>query len=79
LVASPREPDRRGGTVILDIENGHEIVTRLAERNVLEHYRPGAGIRIATHFYTSDEELDVTIREIDSLIGPRRLTVPGVS
>jgi kynureninase len=77
-VGSPREPDRRGGTVILDVENGHEIVKRLAERDVLVDYRPGAGIRIAPHFYTSDEELNITIREIDSLIGPRRLTVPGV-
>jgi kynureninase len=30
-------------------------------------YRPGAGIRIAPHFYTSDEELALVIREIQSI------------
>jgi kynureninase len=29
-------------------------------------YRPGAGIRIAPHFYTKDEELELVIREIQS-------------
>jgi len=33
--------------------------------------RPGAGIRIAPHFYTKDEELDVTIREIKDILDTR--------
>ncbi len=40
---------------------------QLAERNILVDYRPGAGIRIAPHFYTAEEELDVAIRAISSL------------
>jgi kynureninase len=66
-VRSPREPAKRGGTVIVDVENGYEVVQQLAARDVLVDYRPGAGIRIAPHFYTADEELDITIREISSL------------
>ncbi len=68
-VRSPREPERRGGTVIVDAPGGNEIVKALAAREVLVDYRPGAGIRIAPHFYTSDEELDITIREIARLAG----------
>jgi kynureninase len=66
-VRSPRDPARRGGTVTVDVPNGYDIVKRLAERNILVDYRPGAGIRIAPHFYTADEELDITIREISSV------------
>jgi kynureninase len=66
-VRSPREPERRGGTVIVDVESGYQVVQQLAARDVLVDFRPGAGIRIAPHFYSSDEELDITIREISSL------------
>ena len=41
----------------------------LARREVLVDYRPGAGIRIAPHFYTSDEEVERVICEIRSITG----------
>ena len=63
-VNTPRNPARRGGVVILDVPNGKEVTRELIRREVLVDYRPGAGIRIAPHFYTSDEELDRTISEI---------------
>ena len=31
-------------------------------------YRPGAGIRIAPHFYTTDEELQHTIHELCAIL-----------
>jgi kynureninase len=39
----------------------------LLRRDILVDYRPGAGIRIAPHFYTADEELARTIHEIREL------------
>ena len=33
----------------------------------LVDYRPAAGIRIAPHFHTKDEELELVIREIGKL------------
>ncbi len=63
-VQSPRNPELRGGVVILDVPHGDEIVHELARRQVLVDYRPQAGIRIAPHFYTADDELDHTISEI---------------
>ena len=62
-----REPDRRGGVVILDVPDGLAVTKELARREVLVDFRPQAGIRIAPHFYTTDEEIDRTIAEICSI------------
>ena len=53
--------------MILDVPNGKEVTTELGRREVLVDYRPGAGIRIAPHFYTSDDELDHTVGEIGKI------------
>lgn len=63
-VKSPRNPAERGGTVVLDVPHGKEVVAELSRRDVLMDYRPGAGIRVAPHFYTTDEEVDTVIRQI---------------
>ena len=63
-VNTPRDPERRGGTVILDVENGKQVTRELARREVLVDYRPGAGVRVAPHFYTTDEELEHTVKEV---------------
>jgi kynureninase len=67
-VRSPRDPECRGGTVILDVANGREVTEELIRRQILVDYRPGAGIRIAPHFYTSDDEVRHTIRELASIV-----------
>ena len=72
-VKSPRNPAHRGGTVVIDVPNGYEIVKELARRDVLMDYRPGAGIRIAPHFYTTDGELDMVIHEINALAAVARV------
>jgi kynureninase len=46
------------------VPNGKEVTRELGRREVLVDYRPGAGIRISPHFYTTDEELEHTIHEI---------------
>jgi kynureninase len=35
---------------------------------VIVDYRPGAGIRVAPHFYTSDGELDAAVHAIDEIL-----------
>jgi kynureninase len=66
-VNTSRDPKLRGGVVTVDVPNGREIAAELARREIQVDYRPGAGIRIAPHFYTADEELDRTIEEIAKL------------
>jgi kynureninase len=68
-VNTPRDPARRGGVVILEVENGKEAVRELARRDVLVDYRPGAGIRVAPHFYTTEEELEHTVEEVRQVAG----------
>jgi kynureninase len=70
-VNSPRDVAQRGGTVVVDVPHAAAVVQELARREVLVDYRPGAGIRIAPHFYTKDEEVDVTVREIKNILETR--------
>ena len=66
-INTPRAAADRAGTVTLDIPNGQEVTKELLRRDFLVDFRPGAGIRIAPHFYTKDEELDLVIKEIQQI------------
>jgi kynureninase len=63
-----RDPARRGGVVTLDVPNGMEVTRELGRREVQVDYRPGAGIRVAPHFYTTDEEVERVISEIRTIV-----------
>jgi kynureninase len=67
-VNAPRDPARRGGTVAIDVPHGYEVTQHLLSRNILVDYRVGAGIRIAPHFFTREEELEAAIHEIDAAL-----------
>jgi kynureninase len=67
-VRSCRDPERRGGVVVVDVPKGEEVTRELARREILVDYRPNAGIRIAPHFYTEDEELVHVTQQIESLV-----------
>ena len=67
-VNAPRDPARRGGTVALDVPHAYEVAQYLLARDILIDYRPNAGIRVAPHFYTSDDELDAVMGEIDACL-----------
>lgn len=67
-VRSVRDPNQRGGVIILDVPNGQQVTADLIRREVLVDFRPGAGIRIAPHFYTSDEELAHTVDELRNVL-----------
>ena len=67
-VHAPRDAERRGGTVALDVPHAYEVSQYLLKRDVIVDYRPGAGIRIAPHFYTSDDELETAIASIDEAL-----------
>jgi kynureninase len=67
-VRAPRDPARRGGTVAFDVPHGYEVAQELLARDIVIDYRPGAGIRVAPHFYTSDEELEAAVAAIDEIL-----------
>ena len=66
-VRSQLDPAQRGGVVVIDVPNGYEVTKELTRREVLVDFRPQAGIRVAPHFYTTDEEIEHTIREVRSI------------
>jgi len=43
-------------------------VRELIERNIVVDYRKGAGIRIAPHFYNTDEELITAVDTIKDIL-----------
>lgn len=67
-VAAPRDPAARGGTVAFDVPHAAEVARALLAREVVIDYRPGAGIRVAPHFYTSDAEVERVVGEIDDIL-----------
>jgi len=70
-VHAPRDAARRGGTVAFDVPHGAEVAQALLERDVVIDYRPGAGIRVAPHFYTTDAEVARVVDEIDDILQSR--------
>lgn len=70
-VTSPRDPSRRGGTVTIEVEHGAAVVKELNRREVVVDYRPGAGVRVSPHFYTTDEEVDFAARSIAEIVETR--------
>jgi kynureninase len=67
-VHAPAEPERRGGTVAVDVPNAFAVAQALLERDILVDYRAGAGIRIAPHFFTRDDEIEAAIAAIDEVL-----------
>jgi kynureninase len=76
-VNAPRDPDKRGGTVAIDVPNGYAVTKELLRRDFLVDFRPRAGIRVAPHFYSKDEELDLTVREIQNIVATGTQNQPG--
>ena len=72
--AVPREPARRGGTVAFDVPHAREVAQALLARDVVIDFRPGAGIRVAPHFYTTDDELDAAVAAIDEILAKEEWT-----
>ena len=67
-VTAPRDPLKRGGTVAFDVPHGAEVARALLARDVIIDYRPGAGIRVAPHFYTNDDEVERVVGETADII-----------
>lgn len=67
-VNTPRDPDRRGGTVSIAMPNSYEVCRELLKRDILVDYRPGAGVRMSPHFYNKDEELETAIAAVEEIL-----------
>ena len=70
---TPAADHERGGSVILDVPNGAAVADELIRRGVIVDHRPGAGIRMAPHFYNTDEEIDRAIATLVEITKEFRL------
>ncbi len=78
-VTSPKDSSQRGGTVTIAHEHAAAIAKELIRRDFIIDYRPGAGVRISPHFYTTDEELELVIREMKSIRDTRAYESPELA
>ena len=70
-VTSPMDSSQRAGTVSVAHEHAAAMAKELIRREFVIDYRPGAGIRISPHFYTTDEELELVIAEMRKISDTR--------
>ena len=66
-VTSPKSSSQRGGTISVTHEHAAAITSELLGREFIVDFRPGAGVRISPHFYTTDEELALVIDEMKTI------------
>jgi len=66
-INTPLEPERRTGWIGIDFEGSERVRHQLIEERVFIDYRPGCGIRMSPHFYTTDEEIDRFFSTLDKL------------
>jgi kynureninase len=71
-INTPRDPQRRGGTVCLDFPGADLAHDELIEQDILIDYRPNCGIRISPHFYNTEEECDAALEAIAEIRSDRR-------
>jgi kynureninase len=66
-VNSPERFERRGNHVTVDLPGAEQVKAELIRRGFVIDYRPGAGIRIAPHFYNTDDECHAILEEMAKL------------
>jgi len=67
-VNSPERFERRGNHVTVDLPGAEAVKNELIRRGFVIDYRPGAGIRVAPHFYNTDEECVAILDEMERIV-----------
>ncbi len=68
-VGSPRDPARRGGTVVVRPPEVDRVGRELVERGIICDWRPDVGLRLGPHFFNTDDELRYAVDQIEQLSG----------
>ena len=66
-VPTPLDPAKRTGWIGMDFPGAERVVQQLIAERVFVDYRPGCGIRVSPHFYTTDAEIDAFFSAVDRL------------
>lgn len=70
-VNSPRDAERRGGTVSIDMPDSQAISQELLSRDILVDWRPKAGVRFSPHFYNTNAEVDAAMAAVVDILRSR--------
>jgi kynureninase len=66
-VNTPLDPQRRTGWIGIDFDDSERVCRELIAQRVFVDYRPGCGVRVSPHFYTTDAEIDDFFAALDRL------------
>jgi kynureninase len=73
-VNTPRDPEKRGGTVSIDMPDSQEVSRELLRRKIMIDWRPKAGVRMAPHFYNTDDEIQTAIAGAEEILKERSVS-----
>jgi len=68
---TPDEDAERAGVVIVDVPDSARAAAELIRRQVIVDHRPGAGIRMAPHFYNTEAEIDHAMGTLAEIVTAR--------
>jgi len=66
-VPTPLDPARRTGWIGMDFDGAERVYKALVAQRIFIDYRPGCGMRVSPHFYTTDEEIVRFFEAVDAL------------
>jgi kynureninase len=67
-IASPRDPGRRGGAVVVRTPEAEAVERELDARDIVCDVRPGVGIRFGPHFFTTDDEVRFAAAQLAEIV-----------
>lgn len=67
-VKSPADPSVRGGMVVIEPPHAYEVSREMLARNIVIDYRENAGIRVAPHFYNTEDEVQQAIDAMKDIV-----------
>jgi kynureninase len=65
---SPREPAKRGGSVVFRVPDFQAVHAELAARDVICDHRPDVGLRFGPHFFTTDDEIRFALDQVVDIL-----------
>jgi kynureninase len=65
---SPREPERRGGSVAFRVPDFKAVHAELARREIICDSRPDVGLRFGPHFFTTDDEIRHAVGQVVEML-----------
>jgi kynureninase len=67
-VVSPRDPETRGGTVSVRVQDFAGVHAELERREILCDFRPETGLRLGPHYFNSNEEIRYAVEQIEDIV-----------